>query len=58
MGYGFMLVYLLKLNGISLKYGLEIHHYTYVFWTAMKKSKKDKFETIEGSVSSSAPLPA
>lgn len=56
VGYGFMISHLLKLQGVPVGRGSEVHSNTYLF----KPSKKSKPSTTtsEASVSSSAPLQA
>lgn len=56
MGYGFMLAYILRLKGNKLKCGSEIHPHAYLFWTTMKKSKKESKSKTKGYLSSRAPL--
>lgn len=55
IGYGFLLSYLLKLKGITLKPGSKLHLHTYLFKTSMKKSKTT-VSISETSLSSSAPF--
>lgn len=37
VGHGFMISYMLKLKGIALKLGFEVHPNTYLFITSLKK---------------------
>lgn len=41
VGYSFMIYYLLKLKGIFLKPGLEVHPHTYLFKTSIKKTQEE-----------------